>query len=80
MDLWRRLRSRWSQPACPICQERLTLPDGAKLGDTLECPGCHEALIIESLSPAVIAAALIDDILEGPDFSVRSYFQSRHWY
>jgi lysine biosynthesis protein LysW len=58
--------------ACPTCQEIVTFSEMPVLGERTICEGCGDVLKVVSLSPIKLEWAF-EDLLEGPDYSVRSY-------
>ena len=43
--------------ACPECDTKVPTGDGLRLGELVECPGCHSELEVVTLAPVALALA-----------------------
>jgi alpha-aminoadipate carrier protein LysW len=43
--------------ACPECEHKMTLADGTRLSEVVECPECRSELEVVSTDPATLVIA-----------------------
>ena len=36
------------QSECPICSETVSLPQDSEVSEIIECPGCHNRIVVKS--------------------------------
>jgi alpha-aminoadipate/glutamate carrier protein LysW len=42
---------------CPVCAEKVELPDGVRLSQVIDCPTCGSELEVIAADPPVLAVA-----------------------
>jgi uncharacterized paraquat-inducible protein A len=63
---------------CAVCDASFETRGDHHLEDRLVCPVCGEPLKVVSQAPLRVDWAY-EDLLEGPEYSVRSFFRRKFW-